>query len=254
MGCIMKTWFAAAAAVVLLGHAPASALEPPPAVASVPAPVFKAGDAWVVDQAVQKGTAGFARQRLDQSIERLNSDSMVVSVKADGAQTAPVNRIVGQDWSLKLALDGEQKTTAQPLLFPLRPGESWTSDWVDPRQQGNQLTAHFKRTYKVVGWEDVTVPAGTFHCLKIEANGTADGEFVVPSVAQATAVGQPGSATGVTHVQQGGRGVRHITTYDAIWYAPELKHMVKSIQEQYNASEVMVERDTEELVSFKPAG
>lgn len=246
----IRAWCAVAAAALLFASRAGLAAEP----ATVDAPALKAGDSWVVDDTTQAGAAGFTRRRNDMSIERLNSDSMVVASKQDGAATNPQNRIVGLDWSLRLAVDGEQKITARPLSFPMKVGQSWTSDWIDPRRQGNQVSAHWKRTFKVVGWEDVTVPAGTFHCLKIEANGTGDIDVIVPSVSQSTAVGEPGAATGVAHVQKGGRGMAHVTTYSAIWYAPEVKYFAKEVDEQYNGSEVMIRRDTEELVSFKPAG
>jgi hypothetical protein len=133
----------------------------------------------------------------------------------------------------------------------MKVGDSWTADWNDPRHQGNQTSAHFHKTYKVVGWEDVTVPAGTFHALKIEENGIGDGQITTPAMAGSGVVGAPGTATTVTHVQASRRGVVHITTYAAIYYAPEVKHAVKSTEEQYNTSNVMIGRQTEELVSYK---
>jgi hypothetical protein len=252
MGCIMKTWFAAAAAVVLLG--PASTLaQGAAAPASVPAPALKVGDAWVVETTTQKGTA-FSRGRTDVGIERLGSDNMVVTVKQDGAASEPQSRMMGLDWAPLLLVDGEQKATSRPLSFPLQVGKSWTADWVDSRRLGNQVSAHVRGTYKVVGWEDVTVPAGTFHALKIEESGIADADVIVPSVAQSTAVGAPGAATAQSRVQQGGRSQVHVTIYSAIYYAPEVKRPVKTVDEQYNAGGVMTQRHIEEIVSFKLAG
>jgi hypothetical protein len=106
----------------------------------------------------------------------------------------------------------------------------------------------------VVGWEDVAVPAGTFHALKIESNGASDADVIIPSVSQSTAVGGGGSATAVSQAQAGGRGTAHRTLFSLIYYVPEVKYAVKMVEEQYNDSEVMISRRTEELVSFTPAG
>ena len=219
---------------------------------SVPAPSFKVGDSWLLEKTVQKGPTGFSRIRQEVSIDRLDSDSMVIGLKLEGASVAPEEHVAGLDWALKLNINGEQKTTAQPLSFPLEIGKTWTADWTDPRHVGAQLSAHFHRTYKVVGWEDVTVPAGTFHALKVEETGSADGEMLVPSIAQSAAVAEPGSGATVSSVRQGGRGVLHIATYAIIDYAPEVKRAVKTVDEEYDMSDVMTERVTEELVSFKP--
>lgn len=253
MGCIMKLWFAAAATVVLLSQTPASALEPA-APASVPAPAFTVGDSWIMEVTAEAAPSAFSRRRISQTVERLNSDSMVVAIKVVDAPTAAQNRVVSLDWGQRMVVDGEEKSTQHPLSFPLRVGESWTADWVDPTRHGNQLKVHVHTTYKVVGWEDVTVPAGTFHALKIENNGSADADILIPSVAQSTAVGGGGSGTAVSHAQAGGRGVMHRKVFSLIYYVPEVKQMIKTVDEQYNESEVMTGRTTEELVSFKPAG
>jgi hypothetical protein len=179
---------------------------------------------------------------------------MIVAVKVPDAPTARQEQLVGLDWSHRLLVDGEQKTTARPFSFPLKVGTSWTTDWTDPRRQGNQISGHTRSTYKVVGWEDVTVPAGVFHALKVEISASADADVVVPSVAQSTAVGEFGAGAATTRVQQGGRGKLHFTLYTIIYYAPEVKRAVKTVDEQYNSSEVMVLRNTEEMISYKLAG
>ncbi len=247
----MKLSHASVAAMLAVSSAAGLARAADPV--SIPAPELKVGDAWVVERTIQKGQAGFSRARQELGIERLNADSMVVAIKAEGAPTAPQEHIIGRDWSLRLMVDGRQTATAQPLSFPLKVGESWTGDWTDPRHQGNQVSAHFHRSYKVVGWEDVTVPAGTFHALKIESNGVADADQIVPTVAQGTAITEPGAGAALSQVRKGGPREIHMTTYSVIYYAPEVKHAVKVVGEEYNASDIMTERTTEELVSFKPA-
>lgn len=241
---------AAAAAVFLLAGRTGLAAEP----ASIAAPALKVGDSWVIEETTQQGPSKFTRTRFDLGIDRVASDNMVLDVKPDGAQSAPQSQMRGLDWAQLLLVDGVQKPTLRPLSFPLQAGKTWTVDFIDPRHKGNAVSAHVRQTYKVVGWEDVTVPAGTFHALKIEGNGSVDQDEVVPSVAQSTAVGEPGAAAAQSRVQQGGKRTVHITLYSAIYYAPEAKRPVKTVDEQYNVSGIMVRRQTEEMVSFKPAG
>jgi hypothetical protein len=65
---------------------------------------------------------------------------------------------------------------------------------------------------KVIGWEQVTVPAGTFWALKIEQTGWSND--LSPSAIVAT-------------YQRA--GVRVDLT---LWYSPEVKYIVKSIFKQ----------------------
>ena len=219
---------------------------------SVAKPALHVGDTWIINRTLQKGSGNFAQQRTIQTVDRLDSDGMLIGTRLDGSPLAPQENMIGLDWSLRLLIKDEEKTTAKPLNFPMHVGDDWISEWTDPRRSGNQLTAHFKRTYKVVGWEDVTVPAGTFHALKIESKGTAEATMVVPTVVGGAVAAIPGSATTVSHAQQGGVGMLRITTFSVEYYAPEVRYFVKEVEEQYNASNVMIERDTHELASFKP--
>ena len=219
---------------------------------AVQAPLLREGDTWVMDLSKQKGVTGFTRQRLVMTVDRVDADKVIIGLKPDGAPQAPQEHIVGLDWSLRLLINDEQKVTARPFVFPMKVGDAWTADWIDPRRQGVQVSAHFRRAYRVVGWEDVTVPAGKFHALKIESDGVADGQVIVPTVMQAGAVGEPGDAATASHVQVGGPRNIHLTTHSVTFYAPEVKHFVKEIEEQFNASDILVTRETNELVSFKP--
>lgn len=104
----------------------------------------------------------------------------------------------------------------------------------------------------MVGWEDETVPAGAFHTLKIEANGTAEGRVATAASVVSGAVANSSGATTISHVERPHAGVVHVITYAAFYYAPEIKYFVKSIDEQYNSDNVRTSRDTWALVSFKP--
>ncbi len=244
---IVRSWRLGALAVVAI---PVAAFAADPV--SIQAPTFKVGDSWVLDHSARRGANGFSRQRVAEVVDRVGSDELVVGVKPDGSPRAFEDHKIGLDLSLRLIVNDVETVTARPLSFPLKVGDSWSADWTDPRQQGAQTSAHFHTTYKVVGWEDVTVPAGAFHALKIEAKGVADSQVFLPASAGSAAVAAPGSATTVAHTQAARKEVQHVITFGTIYYAPEVKYYVKTIEEQYDASDVLVRSDTEELVSFKP--
>ena len=240
--------------VILLLGLTASSVAASAQDSTVPAPAFSTGDSWIFEQTIQKGPAGFQQTRLDMRIERLDGATMIVSVKPDGAPTAPTEQVVGQDWSKRHLEDGEQTTTTRPLSFPLRTGKSWSIDYQDTARRGNQLSDHVRRTYTVMGWEDVTVPAGTFHALKVEAKGVDDAVLEVPSVALAGSAVESGAAGGFSRVQRGGRGHLVRSTYAALYYVPALRNFVQSVEEQYNGDDVRVGSTTLKLVSWKAGG
>ena len=216
----------------------------------VQAPVFSEGDNWVFEQTTEKGTAGFQQVRLSETVERLDGATMVVGVKPDGAPTSPVDQVMGQDWSKRRMVDGEQTVTARPFNFPLQVGKTWSVDFHDDTRRGNQLSLHVRRTYTVVGWEDVNVPAGTFHALKVEARGVDEGMIEVPSVAVAGGAVEPGRGASFSSMRRGGRGKMTRGTYGALYYVPALRNFVESVEEQYNDDDVRVSRVTLKLVSW----
>ena len=239
----------AASLIWVMGPVAALAAEP----ASVEAPSFRVGDSWVFQENVQTGTSGFTQQRLVETIDRVSSDELLMGIKLDGSPRAPEEHRIGLDLSQRLLVNGSEVVTSRPFAFPMKVGQSWTSEWTDPRPQGQRVSARVHRTYKVTGWEDVTVPAGTFHALKIEAKGTIDDEIAVPAQTATAGVAGGGGSTVVAHAQAARKGVVHLTTFDTIYYAPEAKIYVKTVDEQYNASDVLVRRDTNELAAFTPA-
>jgi hypothetical protein len=218
---------------------------------SISAPTFQTGDSWVYDRANEKGTSGFSRQRLDLTIERVDTDTMIVGIKPDGAPGNYQDHISGLDWSQRRVVAGQQTVTGRPFNFPLTVGSTWEADYVEPRPSGLQTFAHFHTTYKVVGWEDVVVPAGTFHVLKIEAKGMAEGRLASPAMVTGGAVAGSSGSTSFSRAQKAQSEVIQNLTYAAFYYAPEVRYFVKSVEEQSNSENVLTSRDTQNLVSFK---
>lgn len=248
-----RTSFGALALMAAISGPAAAAPTTADKPTAVAAPVFKAGDAWVFDETHEQGQNGFSNERVDLVIERVDGDTMLIGVKRDGAPTGYQDQVRGTDWSQRLVVNGQETITNRPNAFPMSVGQSWTSDWTDPTRRGNLLSGHAHRTCTATGWEDITVPAGTFHAMKIVCKGLDELQLEVPAQAAAGTVAGGGGSTSVAHVQKGGRvAVTHVT-YGEGWYVPELKTRVKNVDESYNTDDVRLKRSTEVLVSFKPA-
>jgi len=59
---------------------------------------------------------------------------------------------------------------AEFFKFPLAVGAAYNTEY-ETANKGSRARSRFEFAVKVVGWEDVEVPAGKFRALKLEANG-----------------------------------------------------------------------------------
>jgi hypothetical protein len=165
----------------------------------------------------------------------------------------PTEALIGADWSRFRSVNGKETVANRPFAFPLAVGKTWEVDYTEDNPNREHKREHVHHVYRVIGWEDVTVPAATFHAIKVEAEGTWTA--VVPAAIAAVA-GSKLDAQGATTVTQSARtGERTATgrTYKAFWYVPAVKRLVKSVEEYYDNNGVRNERYTNELVSFSVA-
>jgi len=110
----------------------------------------------------------------------------------------------------------------KPLMwfkFPLFPGKTWTQSahWETP---ADDVAGTEDVRGKVIGWEKVTVPAGTYKALRVELNDRIVG-------------------TG---------GVYDLVTL-TYWYVPDVNRFVK-----YSYSSIYEGAVDAELISYKPTG
>ena len=115
----------------------------------------------------------------------------------------------------------------EPTRFPLAVGNEWRYEYSAKTSSGivrNDIKA------KVVGWEDVTVPAGTFRVLRIEHEGSwsRDTDFARDGIIR--------SLTAPVEI-----------TY---WYAPAAKTIVKSIRVEKSFYGGVWFRREQQLVEF----
>jgi len=184
------------AAASLLAGCESLPQTPPPGVSpTAAAPTFKVGDSWTY--AVHDGYTKFGRGTLRHTVTAADASKVVLAIEqSDGlnvgcrsvARDGSLDKLPGnpqalcgeasQRWEITPGgawlrhplTNGSTYTFTPPYqayAFPLAAGRSW-----DGRVTSHDLATgrDFAVTYsvRVVGWERVTVPAGTFDALVVE--------------------------------------------------------------------------------------
>lgn len=218
----------------------------------VAAPKVVAGDSWTYQSTVEN-RKGWQQTRNESTVIRASASGILVSNNQVGSTMPPTEQLFGADWSRERSVNGHSTIVNQPLAFPLHIGKSWEVEYAEDNPTREHKSERRRTTYKVTGWEDVSVPAGTFHALKIEAEGDWSA-VMAPTVGAVT--GTRTDAQGTTAVVQTSRITPMIAAgrlYKAFWYVPEVKRCVKALEEYFDANNVRNQRFLDELMSFKVA-
>ena len=225
-------------------------LAAPAEAQSVGSPRLSANDTWTYQNTVENN-AGWRQTRIETTVLRAGSGSIAVSIKPSASTMPPTEQLVGPDWSRVRSVNGRDTVVNRPLSFPLSIGKTWEIQYTEDHPNRQHSTEHFRTPYKVAGWEDVTVPAGTFHAMKIEADGQWSAALA-PAVSAVS--GARVDAQGTTSVIQTSKTTPATVsgrTYKAFWYVPAVKRWVRSVEEYYDTNGVRHERFTDELESYK---
>lgn len=178
---------------------------------SAPAPSIHTGDTWV--DRLASGDKEF-------KVTSVTSDDVTYTQweneeESDSQWNPTVYR--------SLSVAGETPVTySRPLPifpFPLVPGKTW-ADEVKWQIREPAVEGRVEVEGKLGGWEDITVPAGTFRAIKGEVTTRAIG-------------------------RGGARDIANI----AYWYAPKVNRFVKYHYQSQAEGNVI----DAELVSYKPA-
>jgi hypothetical protein len=221
---------------------------------SVTAPTLKEGDSWTYVDTVETGPTGWRQTHDAITVQRVTDSHIYVSSKQVGSGTNGNEIIVGADWSRAREFNGSDVVVNRPLAFPLATGKSWNIEYTEPHPNAKLSSATWTTKYKVVGYEDVEVPAGKFHALKIEAEGDWHGELAPSNTVVQSAQTQPGQTTLVTQARRVTPEPTAGHTYKAFWYVPEVGRWVKSVEEYYGSNGVRGQRFTTELETYKRNG
>lgn len=170
--------------------------------ARIEGPAVKVGDAWIYNR-----LDGWNNVLLDISlvrVKRVAAEGIFMEASAlDGSNIARIQRT--PDFNLvRIEAPRFTKTTLPyypNFSFPLWVGKTWKGKvaFTSTDQPGKEVSADLE--VRVVGFESVTVPAGTFFALKIELHGPYRARNL------------EGSWTGRIE--------------DTLWYAPEARNAVR---------------------------
>jgi hypothetical protein len=135
----------------------------------VPKPNVKVDDRWVYrntdrrmrpPMTVYEIRVSFVDSRVIHAvIERQGSRK-----ESDATWTPEWNAVVLPD-------EGVVEVEKGMLQFPLSPGQQYAAAWDMRRPRAGAFHVRHERKVKVLGWEDVEVPAGRFRALKLQAEG-----------------------------------------------------------------------------------
>ncbi|WLI90114.1 hypothetical protein Q4S45_03040 [Massilia sp. R2A-15] len=218
-------------------------------------PLIKEGDRWVYSVRSEEPKGGIltaSTRKFEGAVTRVGSHAFILARKATDSNLPAREVNMNLDWSVSRIVSGKDVVTGLPFDFPLKPGRTWDTDSADQHPNPLVKTLRNKQHYTVLGWEQVTVPAGTFKALKIEMEGEWSKEFE-PQGASATSAVQNGpNGASIAMHSQGARTPDPTSgrLYKLTWYVPEVKREVKMLSEDYDQYGAVQHRTTAELDSF----
>jgi len=176
-------------------------------------PVLHAGDSWTYRQTSDSG----------KEAKETTWVRKVVGVGADGAEMQIGERTFKVDSSLNIVDAKGANWSRQQYRFPMQVGTEWS--FVNKVQiQVNEVDQ--RNSYKVVAYEPLTVPAGTFDCYRVE--GKLD----------------------LTFKQSFSR-----QTKETYWYCPKVASFAKMVRDtQVTARDSPSSREKTEIVLMKYQG
>ena len=194
------------------------------------APTIKSGDTWTYTTTHEVNRAG--HQTHDEiTVTHANTMGITVANKEVGSNMPPKEVLVGNDWSRARSVNGKMTVVNKPMDFPLSTGKKWVVEYDEANPNKMHKNEHWHLQYEVTGKEKITVPAGAFVAITIEAQGEWQAEMA-PSV----------TTTTVSHTDEQGAvavaNANKVTSktaagrlYKEFWYVPEVKRFVKSLEE-----------------------
>lgn len=195
-----------------------------------PRPILVAGDTWTYKVLSDSRTFGSREEMLVRTVS-FAGDAAIL-----GTSVRIINGKAGEeeDWTMTPELNivastiritgSVNKVTLTPhrgtFHFPLRVGDQYESSYrlVTTNQDKTKIEIVVARTSKVLGWETISVPAGTFSTLVVESHG----------VTSSAKKDSPTSTVSEKH-----------------WYSPDVRHWVKSVIQNKNSAFEL------QLTSFK---
>jgi len=136
--------------------------------APIPKPEVKVGDSWTYRRTDNLSAA--ANYTYDNRVTFTAPDEILVISKRWNRSDETDNFFTAEWNAIALGTLTLSPRTGF-FKFPLKPGATHETTYETARR-GSPVRAQYKLTAKVVGWEEIMVPAGKFRALKVEAIGT----------------------------------------------------------------------------------
>jgi hypothetical protein len=186
-------------------------------------PVLQPQDTWTFRRTTETQPNVWRQMHFEGTVLRSSASTTLMQNKEVDSPNPPREILIGSDWSSFRSLSGKETIVHRPFTFPMSVGKSWDLEFTaDHPSNKSHKSETRKLKYRVVGWEEVEVPAGKFKALKIEADGSWSGE-IAPRTTASTAT-QSG-AQGATAIAQTVNVTAETVTgrlYQAYWYAPQV--------------------------------
>ena len=213
---------AAVAAAPTVVRATPALPPPPPTSTSADIPEVRIGDRWILrsDDLNNPKWSNVTERRV---LQASSSELVVTSRNTQSNYTRTL--VFSPSWNLIRSRepDGRGYDYTPPLKyfdFPLYPGKKWESEIQESPAGGQPLRTHHLSAI-VEGWEDVTVPAGTFRSLKVVLRVKATEGAIVMRDSE-----------------------------DVSWYAPNAKRSVKTAESSLNHATGLRTTRTVSLIEF----
>jgi hypothetical protein len=133
----------------------------------IPRPGVKVGDTWTYTRTTNSPVGGGFRQA--RAVQVNDKAIQLVITDAAGKES---DETYTPDWNVVASAFGIFYPNIGLFQFPLKVGAGYAFQFeVVPALATNVRTRH-EHTAKVVGWEEVQVPAGKYRAVKVEARGT----------------------------------------------------------------------------------
>ena len=212
----MRVWLLAAMLILSSAHAWAQRMSD-----RVEGPGVKVGDTWMFN--TLNGWNGELAYVSMNSVKEISAKGIALeSSSLDRSSVSVVQRTSG--FNMTSVVTSGRTRRFDPyypnFAFPLVIGKTWR-DEVTISDSGTSGETRARLSGKVIGWESVTVPAGTFRALRIELRGTYSSD---------------GDGSG--------------TIEDTLWYSPEVRNAVRAEYKDTVGSGSRYNHDIHELVRY----
>jgi hypothetical protein len=194
--------------------------------ATTDAPAIKVGDSWTFDRTDPSKSAKLYTSAMTATAVG-DGGIRIESKRTDNGQTSTLTHT--KELNLVSTEISGGKAAYDPyyasFAFPLEVGKTWERENTYTRTYESDRKVVAKLSGKVIGWEKVTVPAGTFDALRIEVKSKYNGQNM--------------------------RGRWFGQSTDTIWYAPSARLYVKWLFEDGGGDGTHKNAWLDELVAYK---